>query len=43
VTDANGTRRAVDPGGSVELTSRCEIDFGQTKARLDPVPEAPKP
>ncbi|MBM3996209.1 MAG: VWA domain-containing protein [Planctomycetes bacterium] len=36
VTDAEGKERKIDPGLSIELTSRCEIDFGQVKATLDP-------
>jgi MFS family permease len=36
VTEADGKERKVEPGLSIELSSRCEIDFGQVKATLDP-------
>lgn len=36
VTDSAGNKRTVGPGLSIDLTSRCQIDFGQVKATLDP-------
>ena len=39
VTEADGKQRKVDPGLSIELSSKCEIDFGQVKATLDPSAE----
>jgi hypothetical protein len=35
MTDAQGNRRTIEPGQGIELTSRCEIDFGQVKGALD--------
>jgi len=40
VTEADGKQRKVEPGLSIELSVRCEIDFGQVKATLDPSKEA---
>ena len=36
LTEADGKQRQIDPGLSIELASRCEIDFGQVKGTLDP-------
>ena len=36
VTEASGNQRKVEPGLSIELTSRCEVNFGQVKGTLDP-------
>jgi hypothetical protein len=36
ITEADGKQRTVGPGLSIELSSKCEIDFGQVKALLDP-------
>jgi len=36
VKDPDGKQRKVEPGMSVELSTRCEIDFGQVKGVLDP-------
>ena len=36
VMEADGKQRKVEPGLSIELSSRCEIDFGQAKGVLDP-------
>ena len=36
VTDAEGKKREIGPGLSIELTSKCEVDFGQAKAVIDP-------
>ncbi len=39
VTEADGKQRKVEPGLSIELSAKCEIDFGQVKATLDPSKE----
>lgn len=36
VTEADGNQRKVDPGLGIELSSRCEVNFGQVKGTLDP-------
>lgn len=36
ITEAGGKTRTIEPGLGLELTSPCEIDFGQVKATLDP-------
>jgi hypothetical protein len=39
VTEADGKQRKVEPGLSIELSAKCEIDFGQVKGMLDPSQE----
>jgi hypothetical protein len=36
ITESDGKQRKVEPGLGIELSSKCEIDFGQLKAILDP-------
>ena len=36
ITEPDGKVRKVDPGLSIELSAKCEIDFGQVKGMLDP-------
>jgi len=36
VSQADGTKKEIGPGLSIELTSRCEVNFGKVKGILEP-------
>ncbi len=43
VTEPGGAQRQIDPGLGIELSSPCQIDFGQVKATLGPTQGAAGP
>jgi hypothetical protein len=43
VTDPGGEKRQIGPGLGIELSSPCQIDFGQVKAALEATKDAPAP